>query len=135
MYPTSSPSPKTLPWQGLLEHAENPAFQKRWAAVKQSNKERLAKHVEATLGFRINTRAMFDVQIKVRSARLLDQLREREADDDLACSVCTSTRYARSRRNIARALIHQGLRTASNPEHHGCDSRMFASDLWPWDTL
>uniref|UniRef100_A0A5K1K306 Alpha-1,4 glucan phosphorylase n=1 Tax=Ganoderma boninense TaxID=34458 RepID=A0A5K1K306_9APHY len=50
--------------EGLLEHAENPAFQKRWAAVKQSNKERLAKHVEATLGFRINTRAMFDVQIK-----------------------------------------------------------------------
>ncbi|KAI1795462.1 glycogen phosphorylase [Ganoderma leucocontextum] len=50
--------------EGLLEHAEIPAFQKRWAAVKQSNKERLAHHVEATLGFKINTRAMFDVQIK-----------------------------------------------------------------------
>ncbi|KAI0656188.1 glycogen phosphorylase [Cubamyces menziesii] len=50
--------------EGLLEHAENPAFQKKWAAVKQSNKERLAHYVETTLGFKVNTRAMFDVQIK-----------------------------------------------------------------------
>ncbi|TBU29677.1 glycogen phosphorylase [Dichomitus squalens] len=50
--------------EGLLEFVDNPAFQKKWAAVKQSNKERLAKHVEATLGLKINTRAMFDVQIK-----------------------------------------------------------------------
>ena len=49
-----------------MKYIDNPSFQKKWAAVKQSNKERLAKHVEATLGFRINTRAMFDVQIKVR---------------------------------------------------------------------
>ena len=48
----------------LLEYVDNPAFQKKWAAVKQSNKERLAKHVEATLGLKVNTRAMFDVQIK-----------------------------------------------------------------------
>ena len=52
--------------EGLLEHIDNPTFQKKWAAVKQSNKERLAHHVEATLGFKVNTRAMFDVQIKVR---------------------------------------------------------------------
>ena len=49
---------------GLLQFAENPAFQKKWAAVKQSNKERLAHYVETTLGLKVNTRAMFDVQIK-----------------------------------------------------------------------
>lgn len=41
-------------------------FQKKWAAVKQSNKERLAHYVEHTLGLKINTHAMFDVQVKVR---------------------------------------------------------------------
>ena len=51
--------------EGLLKYVDNPSFQKKWAAVKQSNKERLAKHVEATLGLKVNTRAMFDVQIKV----------------------------------------------------------------------
>ncbi|KAH9925596.1 glycogen phosphorylase [Epithele typhae] len=50
--------------EGLLEHVDDPAFQKRWAAVKQSNKERLAQHIESTLGLKVNTRAMFDVQIK-----------------------------------------------------------------------
>lgn len=49
---------------GLLEFVDNAAFQKKWAAVKQSNKERLAHYVETTLGFKVNTRAMFDVQIK-----------------------------------------------------------------------
>ena len=41
-----------------------PEEQKKWAAVKQSNKERLATYVETTLGYKINTQAMFDVQIK-----------------------------------------------------------------------
>ena len=37
---------------------------KKWAAVKQSNKERLAQYVERTLGLKVNTQEMFDVQIK-----------------------------------------------------------------------
>ncbi|KAH8114838.1 glycosyltransferase family 35 protein [Phellopilus nigrolimitatus] len=50
--------------EGLLQHVDDPTFQKKWAAVKQSNKERLANHVENTLGIKVNTSAMFDVQIK-----------------------------------------------------------------------
>ncbi|KIK71408.1 glycosyltransferase family 35 protein [Collybiopsis luxurians FD-317 M1] len=50
--------------KGLLPFAEDAAFRKEWAAVKQRNKERLAHHVETTLGLTINTNAMFDVQIK-----------------------------------------------------------------------
>ncbi|KAI0945983.1 hypothetical protein AcV7_010082 [Taiwanofungus camphoratus] len=50
--------------EGLLEYVDDPKFQKKWAAIKQSNKERLAHHIEITLGLRINTHAMFDVQIK-----------------------------------------------------------------------
>jgi len=49
---------------GLLEHVEDATFRKKWAAVKQSNKERLANYVQDTLGYKINTAAMFDVQIK-----------------------------------------------------------------------
>ncbi|KAF9646897.1 glycogen phosphorylase [Thelephora ganbajun] len=50
--------------QGLLEYADDPKFQKKWAVVKQTNKERLAHYVETTLGVKINTKAMFDVQVK-----------------------------------------------------------------------
>jgi len=50
--------------EGLLKFADDPTFQKKWAAVKQSNKERLAHHVETTFGIKVNTSAMFDVQIK-----------------------------------------------------------------------
>ena len=50
--------------EGLLEFVDNPAFQRKWAAVKQSNKERLARYIESTLGLTVNTHAMFDVQIK-----------------------------------------------------------------------
>ncbi|EKM52475.1 glycosyltransferase family 35 protein [Phanerochaete carnosa HHB-10118-sp] len=50
--------------EGILEYIDNPSFQKKWVAVKQSNKERLANYVENTLGYKVNTQAMFDVQIK-----------------------------------------------------------------------
>lgn len=76
--------------EGLLEYVDNPSFQKKWAAVKQSNKERLAHHVETTLGFKVNTRAMFDVQIKVWCLFLTCG---RVCADGLRLgSVCTSTR-------------------------------------------
>ncbi|KAJ7655854.1 glycogen phosphorylase [Mycena polygramma] len=48
----------------LLSSAEDAAFRAEWAAIKQRNKERLAHHVQTTLGLTINTQAMFDVQIK-----------------------------------------------------------------------
>ncbi|TRM58249.1 glycosyltransferase family 35 protein [Schizophyllum amplum] len=48
----------------LLPLAEDAAFRKEWAEIKQRNKERLAHHVRTTLGLEINTNAMFDVQIK-----------------------------------------------------------------------
>ncbi|CAL1697658.1 unnamed protein product [Somion occarium] len=50
--------------EGLLKHIDDPKFQTMWAAVKQTNKERLAHYVEVTTGHRINTKAMFDIQIK-----------------------------------------------------------------------
>jgi starch phosphorylase len=50
--------------EGLLEFADDPKFQKKWAAIKQTNKERLAHYVETTLGVKVNTKAMFDVQVK-----------------------------------------------------------------------
>jgi len=48
----------------LLPFAEDKAFRKEWAAIKQRNKERLARYVQQTLGLIIRTDAMFDVQIK-----------------------------------------------------------------------
>jgi starch phosphorylase len=56
--------------EGLLPFAEDKDFRKKWAAIKEGNKERLARHVQATLGLTINTDAMFDVQIKVSFHRL-----------------------------------------------------------------
>ena len=51
--------------KGLLKSVDDPVFQKKWAAIKQTNKERLAQYVRANLGITVNTNAMFDVQIKV----------------------------------------------------------------------
>ncbi|KJA26532.1 glycosyltransferase family 35 protein [Hypholoma sublateritium FD-334 SS-4] len=50
--------------EGLLPFAEDKAFRAQWSAIKQRNKERLAHHVQTTLGLIIRTDAMFDVQIK-----------------------------------------------------------------------
>jgi glycogen phosphorylase len=52
---------------GLLKFVEDKSFRAEWAKIKQRNKERLARHVLTTLGLKVNTNAMFDVQIKVRS--------------------------------------------------------------------
>jgi starch phosphorylase len=51
--------------EGLLRFVENKNFRTAWAEVKQRNKERLAHHIETTMGLKINTAAMFDVHIKV----------------------------------------------------------------------
>ncbi|OJA18431.1 hypothetical protein AZE42_10489, partial [Rhizopogon vesiculosus] len=48
----------------LLDFVEDEDFREDWAAVKQANKERLAHHMQVSLGLKVNTQAMFDVQIK-----------------------------------------------------------------------
>ncbi|KAA1466891.1 glycosyltransferase family 35 protein [Dentipellis sp. KUC8613] len=50
--------------EGLIQHADDPLFQRRWAAVKRQNKERLALFVEKLLGVKVDADAMFDIQIK-----------------------------------------------------------------------
>ena len=44
--------------------AANPAFGKRWAAVKRANKDRLAGLIRERCGIAVDPRAIFDVQIK-----------------------------------------------------------------------
>jgi starch phosphorylase len=53
--------------KGLLPYAEKPDFQAKWNAAKQKNKERLAHYARETLGVEVDTKSLFDVQIKVRS--------------------------------------------------------------------
>ena len=48
----------------LAEKVDDARFRKRWFAVKQANKERLAELVEDEVGVTFNTEAMFDVQVK-----------------------------------------------------------------------
>jgi starch phosphorylase len=50
--------------KGLLKHDSDPVFHKKWAAAKANNKERLAAHIQTTLGITVDTKAMFDVQVK-----------------------------------------------------------------------
>jgi len=50
--------------KGLAQHAEDKAFQKNWIAVKRANKERLARHIESTMGISVSPDHMFDVQCK-----------------------------------------------------------------------
>ena len=44
--------------------ADDAGFQADYAAVKQTNKIRLAEHIRATLGLTVDPQSMFDVQIK-----------------------------------------------------------------------
>ena len=48
----------------LLPHAKKAPFRKKWKAVKQANKERLAALIQELTGIELNTNAMFDVQVK-----------------------------------------------------------------------
>ncbi|TWU56521.1 Maltodextrin phosphorylase [Rubripirellula tenax] len=48
----------------LVPLADDAAFQKKWATVKQHNKKRLADYVFENTGVQFNTAAMFDVQVK-----------------------------------------------------------------------
>jgi len=50
--------------EGLLDHVEDEDFQAAWASVKHANKERLAHYVQTTLGLKVDTSALFDIQIK-----------------------------------------------------------------------
>ena len=49
---------------GLVKHAENKTFQKQFMKVKQANKELLAKEIKALTGIDVDTKAIFDIQIK-----------------------------------------------------------------------
>lgn len=51
--------------KGLLKYADKPDFQAKWMAAKQKNKERLAVYARETLGVELDTKSLFDVQIKV----------------------------------------------------------------------
>ena len=49
---------------GLAPYAGDSSFQERFSAVKRANKERLAAHVQDSLGILLDPQAMFDIQIK-----------------------------------------------------------------------
>jgi len=50
--------------RNLAAHADDTAFQTRWAAVKHANKRRLAALVERQTGVTFDPAAMFDIQVK-----------------------------------------------------------------------
>ncbi len=50
--------------RGLEEHADDPAFQERWRAIKQANKADLAALLAARTGRVLPTDPMYDVMIK-----------------------------------------------------------------------
>jgi glycogen phosphorylase len=48
----------------LAEYADDPAFQDRWRAIKQANKERLAAQIRTATGIEVDATALFDIQVK-----------------------------------------------------------------------
>jgi starch phosphorylase len=48
----------------LAQHADDPAFCKRWRTIKRNNKERLASYASNELGVTLDPDALFDVQVK-----------------------------------------------------------------------
>ncbi len=50
--------------KGLVPYADDATFQQRWRDVKLANKQRLADMVERDCGVKLETSALFDVQVK-----------------------------------------------------------------------
>ena len=50
--------------RGLAAHADDPAFQAEWRAVKRANKERLANYVHRQTGVVVAPDWLFDIQVK-----------------------------------------------------------------------
>ncbi len=50
--------------RGLEKHADDPAFQKEFMAIKRANKVHLASVIKAECGITVSPDALFDVQIK-----------------------------------------------------------------------
>jgi starch phosphorylase len=49
---------------GLADHADDPQFRERFAAIKRDNKQRLAELVADSCGVSFDTSMLFDVQVK-----------------------------------------------------------------------
>lgn len=49
---------------GLEAHADAPAFQARWRAIKRQAKQRLAAHIQHSQGLQLDPDSLFDVQAK-----------------------------------------------------------------------
>lgn len=50
--------------QGLRKYATQKTFQKNFMQIKQQNKDELAVEIEKLTGIKVNTKAIFDIQIK-----------------------------------------------------------------------
>lgn len=50
--------------QKLLPYVEDEEFSRRWQAIKQNNKRRLAQHVKQELSIELNPESLFDVHVK-----------------------------------------------------------------------
>ena len=56
---------KDLTLINKLEHyIDDKEFKKEWAEIKYANKVRLAEHILAATGVRVNPKALFDIQVK-----------------------------------------------------------------------
>ncbi len=83
----------TTKLDALAAHADDSAFQQKFAAVKRANKVALAQYLKGTMGVRLDPDAMFDVQIKriheykrqllnlIETVALYDQIRSHPERD------------------------------------------------------
>jgi starch phosphorylase len=77
----------------LADHADDAAFQQKFAAVKRANKVALSQYLKGAMGVRLDPDAMFDVQIKriheykrqllnlIETVALYDQIRSHPERD------------------------------------------------------
>jgi starch phosphorylase len=83
----------------LVPHADDAEFRRRWRAVKQDNKQRLAQLVEKRTGIVLSPQMLFDVQVKriheykrqllnvLHAVHLYDRIKRGEADGVLPRAV------------------------------------------------
>lgn len=79
----------------LLPHIKDEDFCRRWRAVKQNNKARLARHIREELSIELNPDSMFDVQVK----------RIHEYKRQLLCALHAVVLYNRLKENPAMKCV------------------------------
>ena len=129
--------------RGLEPYAGDSDFQAQWRAIKQTNKERLARDIERQTGLAIPTDMLFDVQVKriheykrqllnlLHAVHLYDRIRRGDGDGIVPRAIIIGGKAApgyEMAKNIIKAINNVARMINTDPEMDGKLKLIFYPD-------